>query len=711
MVARMGSSLIVNGALGLLPVLAFLGMLTLSDTFSLVRHGLVARLITSGAAAAAASYLLGAMLVRVFGLADDAFVRLWGPILEEALKALFVVHLIRTNRVGFILDAVIVGFAIGAGFALFENYIYLQALGEGQTAVWIVRGFGTAIMHGGATSIFAIVSQQLIPQDRKGSPARFLPGLAAAVFLHILFNRFLDFPVTSTVVMMVGLAAALGLIQHKDRQSIGQWLDVDFDEYRKLLLEIRAGAFGDDKIGRALRSLRVRLSPPEVAEVVRYVELHTELVLFAEDILKAEARGAPIDVPVEVKSKLAHFHYLEERIGNAVRLVLQRHLKFSRYEFFQLYKLQRDAGQIARMEHAFNTDLLFDEADRDEAKRAYPEIFFALDNPRLREAFVPFDDRANQSKARSRRWGGIAVTLGAVALLVSGAETLYRDLPRMELRAVAASGLAIGLAGILIGAFGLIRRDRKMRWLADRLATERLRQFHFQYYVENAAAILSGAKDPKAAATFVDGRDQALNGFAIGFLARIDEELHEIVHEEDCGDGLLFAGEGESISADDQHLKQYFEAYERLRFNLQLNYCAHVLRESRTFFKRSAIRQAEALGAVTRAGIFGLLVFFGSALFGALAEIDWMRSPVVHSLGVSAAILALAAQTFEEGLQPKREIERMRQYRILLRRTHAKFIAAENPASKIAAMRELESSTYQEMALFLKSNYEAQFVM
>jgi hypothetical protein len=457
--------------------------------------------------------------------------------------------------------------------------------------------------------------------------------------------------------------------------------------------------------------LRVRFSPPEIAEIVRYVELHTELVLFAEDILKAEARGAPIEIPTEVRSKLAHFHYLEERIGAAVRLVLRRHLRFSRYEFFQLYKLKRDAGQVERMEHAFNTDLLFDAADRDEARRAYPEIFFALDNPRLREAFIPFDDRANQSKTRSRRWGATAVVLVAAGLLLASAEMLYRDLPRSELRAVAAMGVALGLAGVLIGAFGLIRRNRKMRWLADRLATERLRQLHFQFYVENAAAVLAGARDPKAAAAFVDERDQALKRFSDDFLKRIDEELHEIVHEEDCGEGMIVACVGGSIDADDQHLKQYFEAYERLRFDLQLNYCAHVLRESRSFFKRSAIRQAEALGAITLAGIFGLLVFYGSALLGALAEIEWMRSPVVHVLGASAAILALAARTFEEGLQPKREIERMRQYRILLRRTHARFCAAESPALKIAAMRELEKATYQEMALFLKSSYEAQFVM
>jgi len=707
----MGSSLIVNGMLGLLPVLAFLGMLTQSDTFKLVRRTLVARLIASGAVAAVISYVLGSMAVHEFGIGYGAFVRLWGPILEESLKAIFVIQLIRANRIGFVLDAVIVGFAIGAGFALLENYFYLRALADGQTALWIVRGFGTAIMHGGATSIFAIISQRLAPQDRKGSLTRFLPGLAAAILLHVAFNQFLDYPATSTVVMMVGLAAALNFIQHKDRQSIDKWLETDFDEYRRLLLEIRADAFGDGAIGNALRSLRIRFSPPEVAEIVNYVELHTELVLFAEELLKAEARGTPIEVPSDVKSKLAHFHYLEERIGAAVRLALGQHLKFSRYEFFQLYKLRRDAGQVARKEHVFNSDLLLNDADREEARRAFPDIFFALDNPHLREIFVRFDNRANRSKARSRRLGAIAVALVACALLLASAEILYRDLPLMALRTAVAVSLASGTAGVFIGVFGLIYRGRKARWLADRLATERLRQFHFQYYVENAPAILAGAKDSDLAGAHLAEREMALEGFSNKYLKHIDEELHEIVHEEDCGEGVLVRSGNKKIAVSDPHLNSYFEAYERLRFTLQLNYCAHVLRESRSLFKPSAARLAERLAAITIAGVFGLLIFQGAALLGVLFNVAWLKSPVGLVLGMWASILALAARTFEEGLQPKREIERMRNYRILLRRAHARFRNTNDPAQKIAAMQELEKAAYQEMALFLKSNYEAQFVM
>ena len=180
----------------------------------------------------------------------------------------------------------------------------------------------------------------------------------------------------------------------------------------------------------------------------------------------------------------------------------------------------------------------------------------------------------------------------------------------------------------------------------------------------NAGAILAGAKDRKAREAYLENRTQSLDRFSRDYLDRIDEQLHAIVHEEDCGEGVILEAGSLVVAANDPHLDQYFSAYARLRFDLQLNYCNHVLRESRSFWKRSAICQAQTLEAVGLAGVFGVLILHGSVFFGAFADIAWMKADFVHVLGIWAAIVALAARTFEEGLQPKREIERMRQYRI-----------------------------------------------
>jgi hypothetical protein len=82
-------------------------------------------------------------------------------------------------------------------------------------------------------------------------------------------------------------------------------------------------------------------------------------------------------------------------------------------------------------------------------------------------------------------------------------------------------------------------------------------------------------------------------------------------------------------------------------------------------------------------------------------------------LGVAVmwlAFLALCVRTLEEDFQPGTEIERMRQYRLSLTRSFARFKAAE-PEERFEAMMDVENAAFEEMLPFLETNYEARFVM
>ena len=144
--------------------------------------------ILVGTAAAGASYFLNIAALERLDLEFVTYSRYVSPVIEETLKALIIVVLIRARRIAFLVDAAIAGFAVGTGFAVVENLYYLSMRPDSHMAVWVVRGFGTAIMHGGATAIFAIVSVAL--SEKKPGITAFLPGLAAAVLLHSAFNHF-----------------------------------------------------------------------------------------------------------------------------------------------------------------------------------------------------------------------------------------------------------------------------------------------------------------------------------------------------------------------------------------------------------------------------------------------------------------------------------------------------------------------------------------
>ena len=121
-------------------------------------------------------YLLGAVAIDF-----TTYSRYVGPAVEEFAKALVIVALIRAHRIGFLVDAAIAGFAVGTGFAIVENLLYQQLAPSAGLGTWIVRGFGTAIMHGGTTAIFAVLSLSLLERARGASLAAFVPGFALAV--------------------------------------------------------------------------------------------------------------------------------------------------------------------------------------------------------------------------------------------------------------------------------------------------------------------------------------------------------------------------------------------------------------------------------------------------------------------------------------------------------------------------------------------------
>lgn len=336
-------TLAINGALGLLPVLVFLAVLARSDTFKLINARLILVLILAGALAAFISKMIGAALMWRFPIDSAELTRFIGPVLEETIKALIIVLLISANRLGFALGAAIAGFAIGAGFALLENYYYLQAIGHQHAAIWVVRGFGTAIMHGGATAIFAVLAQHLTPKIEKTSMWRFLPGLVAAIALHVLFNQFIAYPVLSTIAMMIGLAIVLAFVLTRGRKSIEQVLAKDFETHSKLFHEIIWGAFGDSELEKLLHSLEIKFSQKELADIARYIRLHTALIIYTEALLRARERGGLVDVDETVVEKLEQFRDAEAAIGQAAKAALGRHLRFSRHESFKLHMLSREA--------------------------------------------------------------------------------------------------------------------------------------------------------------------------------------------------------------------------------------------------------------------------------------------------------------------------------------------------------------------------------
>lgn len=339
---------ILAAAIGLMPVLAYLLVLRFLDSYKLVTLQRILAIIGLGGLVASAGYAVNDGLMDLWQMDIRHYSRYVAPVVEEGLKALAVVYLFRSNRIGFLVDAAILGFAVGAGFAIVENFYLLSVLPDTHMGVWIVRGFGTAIMHGGVTAIFAMISQALTERSMKLAAHYFLPGLLLAVGLHSLFNHFFFSPLLSAILILVMLPPIFYLVFQQSARALHDWLHLDFDADADLIEQISSGNFTESKIGFFLTDLKDKFQGPVVADMLCYLRVYTELALRAKGLLLMREHGIEAPIGERTQAKFEELKYLEDSIGTTGCLAMRPFLQMDRKDLWQINVLQdtaeRDAG-------------------------------------------------------------------------------------------------------------------------------------------------------------------------------------------------------------------------------------------------------------------------------------------------------------------------------------------------------------------------------
>jgi RsiW-degrading membrane proteinase PrsW (M82 family) len=341
----------LKGLIALLPVLLLVVVLFRLDSHRLLGTHFMARVFLAGCASAVICYYINALAIDTVATDFTRYTRYIAPLIEESIKALILVYLFRTNRIGFLIDAGILGFTVGAGFSFIENIYYLHHAHDAHYGVWAVRGFGTAIMHGGATALFAITSEVLTERHLKQNWLYYVPGLIVAFLLHSIFNHFPISPVLSTAVTLLILPTILFLLFERNETTIHNFLEMDFASHRALLRQIKHGEFTGCAAGRFLKDMQDKLEAPVAQEMIDYFVLHTELVLSAEGILLAREKGIDVEVGVDITEKLKKMHALERHIGRAGMRTLRPHLQFTAKDMWEIHLLE---DEIAEPHHVPN---------------------------------------------------------------------------------------------------------------------------------------------------------------------------------------------------------------------------------------------------------------------------------------------------------------------------------------------------------------------
>lgn len=344
----------------------------------------------------------------------------------------------------------------------------------------------------------------------------------------------------------------------------------------------------------------------------------------------------------------------------------------------------------------------------------YAPVAFAADNDFFRACFLKRDDFANTLKKLNQGVGGSAVVLGwlALALIVYAqfleSQELTDPEPWRENLVHQLSAVSTALSIVAFVAAGVSIFVLKNAWLRQRYCTERMRQFFYQNMLSHLPDILSASGHAPAEKQFKDLTTSEFKTFAYIHLQRSRAQFLRVARRR-AGRGpdwLLTPLDAPAIAAltPSATLDAFFRLCLRFRIEWQAGYA------------RYAINKASGLGRLISNGLF-LFVFLAIGLhiiivaLASLGQLD-ENAKTIELWLLEFALVGLMLKAFEEGLQTQREAERYEEYLAKCERAKELFTAqGASVADKYAALLDLESAAYEEMKGFIRTNYDARFLL
>ncbi|MFL6727166.1 MAG: PrsW family glutamic-type intramembrane protease [Sphingomicrobium sp.] len=338
----------LHWGVALIPVLALLAVFVWLDAFKLMSATEVLVLLFLAALGALAAWPISGRLLDTLPIGFSLYSRFVAPWVEEAIKAAIMIALFRMNRVGYKLDAVISGFAIGAGFSVVENIFYLTIFPGYGTGTWLVRGFGTAIMHGTTLAVLAAIAHELAERETREAAADynfrllwFVPGYGVAVALHTAFNQFPDRPMIAMMGAVLVAPIALIAILNFGTAEAQRWLAAESADHRQQVEALRSGRFPEGRAGVRIAALAERLDAEAAKRVRRYWELQAWLVAEAEEVMMEEAAGDAKFDPAEIQAAMDELDGLKRALGRSTHAALKALLPFSRNDLWEVAELKQ----------------------------------------------------------------------------------------------------------------------------------------------------------------------------------------------------------------------------------------------------------------------------------------------------------------------------------------------------------------------------------
>lgn len=255
-------------------------------------------------------------------------VRFSAPIFEEICKALILLYLIRRANFTYFVDGAIYGFAVGIGFAIFENFEYIMGNPGAALTLAIARVLSTNLVHATGSGLIGIAFGMARFDRSFRRVGIVIGGAGLAILLHIAYNNLVnDF--NSGLILVYAAAVGLGgagVIALAIRQGLKEektWIIEKLGEADRVTAQEKSAVEGLDKLHKTLSPLTERFGPAKTAQVEKFLTTQARLGILRKTVDKLNDAKMRQSVQMQIESLSAEMDQARRDVGTYCMLYLR----------------------------------------------------------------------------------------------------------------------------------------------------------------------------------------------------------------------------------------------------------------------------------------------------------------------------------------------------------------------------------------------------
>lgn len=262
------------------------------------------------------------------GVPRENVIRFSAPIVEEILKGILLLYIVRRPNFTYFVEGAIYGFAVGIGFAIAENFQYISAAGSSGLSVAISRVISTNLIHATTTAILGMALGWARFKTGLSRSAISLTGLLVAMLLHIAFNNLVT-RVNSSLLLIYAAACGLGgagLIAFAIRHGLKEekaWLEEKLGMADRVTKQEAAVVQRMEKVQDILKPLAERFGTQKATQIERFLIIQARLGLLRKSLDKLNDERMKKSIEEQMRKLQTEMDIARRQVGINAMLYLR----------------------------------------------------------------------------------------------------------------------------------------------------------------------------------------------------------------------------------------------------------------------------------------------------------------------------------------------------------------------------------------------------